>query len=1215
MIIKYRVPSGFFANKETNTFTIDGMNTIRMKYGLHELNFLVDTGASVSIIFSKYLKPNQVVNSQQIVKINGINGYTHSIGTAIIDLQIQNYLVNQKFLVVSSSDTNFHGILGTDFLLKHKAIINYENFSLSLSINNNFFTVDLQSSHDCYITIPSRCETIKYFPCEYDGDYIILSENLADGVYVASCIVRAANKHIPVKILNVNDREIKIKNFQPAIQNISHFHLYTFDSTKISVERVDKVLDLINIDTLNSQEKNSIEKICAKYADVFHLEGDKLSVTNLMKQSITLSKNASPVYVKPYRLPHVQKDAIDKQINKLLKDDIIEETKSPWSSPILVVPKKADNLGNKKWRMVIDFRQVNKQIADDKFPLPNITEIIDSLSRSTYFSHLDLSQGYYQVELDESSKPITAFSTNKGQYQLKRLPMGLKISPSAFSRIMTLAMSGLNYESCFVYLDDLVVFGSSLKQHNANLVKILERLRKVNLKLNPSKCEFLKKELLYLGHVISSEGVSPDPSKIETIKNYPVPKSCDEVKRFVAFANYYRKFIRNFADIVAPLNQLTRKHVKFEWKKDCQRAFDNLKQKLINPPILEYPNFSENNKFHLRTDASGFAIGAVLANSNDKPIAFASKSLNKAERNYCTIEKELLAIVWAVKYFRPYLFGKKFKIFTDHKPLIYLFSMTNPSSRLTKFRLLLEEYDFEINYVKGKDNVVADALSRITSDELKELTPNAFVVTRSKSIALPKTDNLTTIPTRDRLDHPGLVELFKKPLHSVELRPINTNEFEPLLKKLKAPCQSKYVVFDTDTRVIYIIQNSRSASAFEASLRDLKCVCNKHNIQELCIIKNTMTSQFILKISKVREEKLANINISIVRGTENIVNKEMRQLILNDFHMLPTGGHAGIRRMYNNIKKYYYWTGLALDVENFVKRCDDCQRYKHVKMSKQPLTITSTASSAFEKIFLDIVGPLNTDNDDNRYILTIQCELTKFVECYPITNKDAQTVSQAYVNNFILRYGIPKAVVTDQGTEFMSKIFKETCKLLGIEQLHSTAYHHETLGAIENTHKHLGTYLRIQLAHHSDTWSSWVPFWCFSFNNTVHTETKYSPYELVFGKNVNLPSTFTKGVEPIYNFDDYVHELKYRLQTACTDAKNNLINSKIKRKENYDKVSKQINYKVGDKVLVRNETGNKLEMLYKGPYRIEKVESPNVVIKLDNKLVKIHKNRIKWYQE
>lgn len=864
--------------------------------------------------------------------------------------------------------------------------------------------------------------------------------------------------------------------------------------------------------------------------------------------------------------------------------------------------------------MVIDFRQVNKQIADDKFPLPNITDILDSLSNSMYFSHLDLSQGYYQVELHSDSKEITAFSTNKGQYQLKRLPMGLKISPSAFSRVMTVAMSGLNYESCFVYLDDLVVFGNNLTNHNENLIKVLERLRKVNLKLNPSKCEFLKKDLLYLGHIISNEGVLPDPNKIDTIKTYPIPQNSDEVKRFVAFANYYRKFIKNFADIVTPLNQLTRKNSIFNWNTECQLSFDKLKQMLIKPPILEYPNFSEDNTFHLRTDASGFAIGAVLANSSEKPVAFASRSLNKAERNYCTIEKELLAIVWAVKHFRPYLFGKKFKIFTDHRPLVHLFGMTNPSSRLTKFRLILEEYDFEVNYVKGKDNVVADALSRIHSQELKELSQNAFVVTRSKAAALPTVDNQNTIPMRDRLDHPGLVELLKQPLQSVELRPVHKNELEILVNKIEAQYASKYLIYNSDTRIIYILQNSRSASAFEASLRDLKFLCNEYNIHELCIIKNEMTSQFIMSIVKVKN-KLANITISILRGVQNVHNKEIRQLILNDFHMLPTGGHAGIKRMYNNIKKYYYWTNLAKDVESFVKRCDDCQRHKHLNIHREPLTITSTAATAFEKIFLDIVGPLNTDNDCNKYILTIQCELTKFVECYPITNKDAETVAKAYVNNFILRYGIPNSVVTDQGTEFMSSTFKETSKLLGIKQLNSTAYHHETLGAIENTHKHLGAYLRIQLANHSDTWSSWVPFWCFSFNNTVHTETKYTPYELVFGKNVNLPSNLTNGIEPIYSFDDYAYELKYRLQTACSEAQSNLVNSKTRRKERYDKCCKKVDYDIGNKVLVKNETGNKLTTLYKGPYRIEEIKSPNIVIKVDDKLVEVHKNRVKLYNE
>lgn len=232
----------------------------------------------------------------------------------------------------------------------------------------------------------------------------------------------------------------------------------------------------------------------------------------------------------------------------MLKDDIIEETQSEWSSPILLVPKKSDNT-NKKWRLVIDYRKLNEIIQDDKFPLPNITDILESLSGAVYFSHLDLSQSYYQVTLSPESRKLTAFTTNTGQYQMKRMPMGLKTSPSSFSRAMTIAMSGLNYEKCFIYLDDLVIFGRNLESHNKNLINVFERLRKVNLKLNPNKCNFLKQELLYLGHTVSAKGILPDKNKIKIVENYPKPKNTDEVKRFVAFCNYYRKFIKKFAEI------------------------------------------------------------------------------------------------------------------------------------------------------------------------------------------------------------------------------------------------------------------------------------------------------------------------------------------------------------------------------------------------------------------------------------------------------------------------------------------------------------------------------------------------------------------------------------------------------------------------------------------------------------------------------------------
>ena len=227
-------------------------------------------------------------------------------------------------------------------------------------------------------------------------------------------------------------------------------------------------------------------------------------------------------------------------------------------------------------------------------------------------------------------------------------------------------MSGLVASRCFVYLDDLIIFGRNLQQHNRNLMDVFERLREVNLKIHPGKCSFLRKEVLYLGHILSDRGILPDQEKSRAMKDFPKPKNADEVRRFVAFANYYRKFIPIFASIALPLNKLLKKDVEFNFNNDCENAFEIIKQILISPEILQFPDFEK--EFILRTDASGFALGAVLSNHDDKPIAYGSKTLNPAERNYSTIEKELLAIVWAVKHYRPYLFGRHFKILTDHRP-------------------------------------------------------------------------------------------------------------------------------------------------------------------------------------------------------------------------------------------------------------------------------------------------------------------------------------------------------------------------------------------------------------------------------------------------------------------------------------------------------------------------------------------------------------------
>jgi Reverse transcriptase (RNA-dependent DNA polymerase)/RNase H-like domain found in reverse transcriptase len=520
------------------------------------------------------------------------------------------------------------GFLGSDFFQIFQVEINYEH--QKLRFRNDLQEIEIpMSTNDanCFV-VNERCETYQRIRTSATHECVIETQEIAEGVFIASIIASPCKGAVTVKNLNTRFEKVQIKNFKPTMKPLVDYEIFNFNREQIDSERVEKLLKILDYDGLNTEEQRAVQEIVAKYADVFYLENDPATHTEIYQQQIPLKPDATPVYVRPYRIPHSQKGEVDRQVQQMLIDKIIEPAKSEWSSPILLVPKKADSAGNKKWRLVLDYRRLNDQIQDDKFPLANITDIFDSLAGAVYFSTLDLSQGYYQMEIKESDRPCTAFVTDKGQYQMRKLPMGLKISPSSFSRMMTVAMSGLNYDKCFVYLDDLICFGKNIEQHNKNLISVLQRLRQVNLKLNPKKSILLRKSVVYLGHKIAENGISPDPDKFKIMKDFPIPKNANETKRFVAFANYYRRFIEGFSIIAQPLNKLSRKDVAFVWDEHCQKAFDTLKNELIGPNVLDFPDLSESNEFCLTTDASKMGLGAVLSNSNGRPVAYASRALN-----------------------------------------------------------------------------------------------------------------------------------------------------------------------------------------------------------------------------------------------------------------------------------------------------------------------------------------------------------------------------------------------------------------------------------------------------------------------------------------------------------------------------------------------------------------------------------------------------------
>lgn len=1089
------------------------------------------------------------------MKLKGITkGDCFTLGSKTIEITTLGYTFRQDFHFVNSNfQIPTHGILGRDFLLQHKAIIDYNELKLLLESSNGVI-------------------------------------------------------EIPINLNKINNQDI--------------FHLSLDNNT-----RGKALLKVLNNEHVNIISTKSIE-CCIRYADVFNLPGDKLSVNNFYKQSIKILDD-TPVYIKNYRIAHSHLLEIEKQIKVLINDGIIEKSTSPYNAPLLVVPKKDDD-GNKNFRMVVDYRQLNLKIVDDKFPITRLEDVLDKLYGAKFFSTLDLSSSFHQIELEEESRPLTAFTCSNGHYQFKRLPFGLKISTNSFQRMITLALSGLE-NIAFPYVDDIIIFGSTIAEHNANLKTIFERLRLYNIKLNPKKCKILKTEIIYLGHLITSEGVKTDSNKYKAIEKYPCPKDSTEVKRFVAICNYYRRFIRNFADIAKPLTNLLKKNITFIWNDEQQKAFELLKNCLKGPNILQYPNF--NVPFILTTDASNYALGAVLSQGEigkDLPIAYASRSLNKSELNKSVIEKELLAIHWGIKYFKPYLFGEKFVVVTDHRPLVSLFTHKDPSSKMTRIRMDLMDYNFEIIYKPGKYNVNADALSRviINSDTLKSMVPtnNINIVTRSKSKAEQIIKNKNDVDKINKV--PQIVESPGKTDH---LFIWNCSSISDIKYKIKLEFHKGTLNKLEHTQKFLTYQfNDKSITNIDSLLMKLSNYAEKSNIDILAlgsddeIFQYTSLKDFKNAFNNIQQDKLKKGKIDINNGLKIILfNKPIRltdkvqqETIIKEYHDSKIGAHTGVKRTINKIKQRFIWKNMSKMVKTYVNNCEKCSKNKTVRHIKEPMVLTDTPKNSFEVISMDTIGPLYPSNEF-RYILSIQCDLTKYVETFPLQSKSALSIARCIVNNIILKYGNIKIFKSDKGSEYVNELLKNICEILEIKQITSTAYHHETMGGIERTHRVLNEYIR-SFAN-KDNWHEYLPYFTFAYNVTPHSDTLYSPYELVFGKIANLPSSIKidsiDKINKSYDYDDFASELKTRLQYSHLKAKEFLELAKCNRKLLTDKKSYSNDFQTGDLVFLNQPANRKLCNKYEGPYKIKRREGVNSVLEINkNKEVTVHNNRLKPFK-
>lgn len=459
-------------------------------------------------------------------------------------------------------------------------------------------------------------------------------------------------------------------------------------------------------DDLSSSEKKTLNKIIDRYFD--SVKNIKLGCTNLIEHKITLN-TTKPVKLKNYPVSHAIMRKIDEEITKMLELGVIEKSNSSYSSPVLMIPKKDNSL-----RFCVDLRKINEISEKWAYPLPNLNSIIDRLGNAKYLTTLDIQSAYWQIKMHEGSKQYTAFSIpGRGIFHFNRMPFGLTNAPATFQALVDKLLGPELEPYCFKYLDDIVIVTPDAETHFKILEEVLERLLSAGLTLNRDKCQFCRSELKFLGYVINRQGLHVDPEKVSAIVNMPRPVKPKEVRRILGMISFYRRFVPNLSTIITPLTNLTRKNAKFVWTSECEKAFQNIKNCLISPPILSCPNFNE--EFIVECDASSYGLGAVISqhyNNQDHVICYLSRTLTKCEKKYTVTELECLSVIWAVEKARCYLEGTHFTVITDHYSLLWLHNLKNPQGRLGRWALRLQAYDFTIKHKPGKDHKVPDCLSR-----------------------------------------------------------------------------------------------------------------------------------------------------------------------------------------------------------------------------------------------------------------------------------------------------------------------------------------------------------------------------------------------------------------------------------------------------------------------------------------------------------------------
>ena len=920
----------------------------------------------------------------------------------------------------------------------------------------------------------------------------------------------------------------------------------------------------------SNEEIDGVKKVLGEYPQAFSVSDFDLGHSNIVEHNIDLT-DERPFRERYRPIPPSLYDEVRAHLETMKRAGVIRESFSPYASPIVLVRKKDGSL-----RFCVDFRKLNSKTIRDSYALPRIDETLQALNGSKWFSSLDLRSGYWQIGVAEKDKHKTAFVLPPplGLWECNRLPFGLCNAPGTFQRAMERCLGDLNHKICVVYLDDIIIFSRTIDEHKDRLRQVLDRLTSHGFKLKPSKCKLLQTKIKYLGHVISENGIETDPDKIETIKNWPQPKRVRDVRSFLGFASYYRKFIPGFSQVAKPLHELLggprkrkgkpsqHKPPPWNWTQQCERAFQTIKEKLMSPPVLAFADFSK--PFIVHTDASTTGLGAALyqldENGVERVIAYASRSLNKSESNAPAHKLEFLALKWAITdKFHDYLYGNKVHVMTDNNPLTYVTTSARLDATGQRWLAALANFDITIKYKSGKTNTDADILSRRyehpNKDESEHETSNVDEL-KVGQISPDVVEAVCNYGIHVNVDNSPLVEVIAQAGNvvppEVETPPsckpqVNTPDW------CVEQCSD-----DVISRVIHFVEKGIPPSADQLRAESAGVQLMLREYKKLVMHDGVLY--------RVREDQDGG------KVKQLVLPKKFRKEVLKSLH--DDVGHLGIERTTELVRDRFYWPHMANDVMMYVKTCGRCVRRKGVPDSrvKAPLVNIQT-TRPLELVCMDYLT-LEESKGGYSNILVITDHFTHYTVAIPTRNQTAHTTARVLFDHFLIHYGFPSRLHSDQGRNFESEVIKHLCRLAGIEKSRTTPYHPQGNGLCERMNRTILGMLGTLTDDHKADWKSHLAPLVHAYNCTRNDATGYSPYYLMYGRHPRLPVDVYLGLDPRDegkgDASKYVHDLRKRMDYAYRLVSDRTSKLDAKNKSRYDSKLHENTIEPGDRVLLRN---------------------------------------------